>query len=165
MNNLLVWCVKKWLHLSPDLVSSELYDETTFYQQFRDDLRHCNKEVIIESPFISTHRMYSLIQPFQGLVNRKVKVYVITRDPSDHDLGMKQQAEEAIRTFEAMGVQVLITNDYSHRKLAILDRTVLWEGSLNILSQNMSRELMRRIDSKNHAQECFRFINLGKFIY
>ena len=28
-----------------------------------------------------------------------------------------------------------------HRKLAILDRKVLWEGSLNILSQTRSREI------------------------
>jgi phosphatidylserine/phosphatidylglycerophosphate/cardiolipin synthase-like enzyme len=165
MNNFLVSCVIKWLHLCPDLVQSQLYDETTFYQKFREDLRHCKKEVIIESPYISTRRMYSLIQPFQGLVNRKVKVYVITRDPNDHDLNMKQQAEEAIRNFEAMGVQVLINSDYSHRKLAILDREILWEGSLNILSQTDSREIMRRMKSKNLAEQMFSFINLGKFIY
>jgi phosphatidylserine/phosphatidylglycerophosphate/cardiolipin synthase-like enzyme len=109
--------------------------------------------------------MYSLFKPLQSLIDRKVKVYVLTRDPNDHNLGLKQQAEEVIRRFEAMGVQVLITTDYSHRKLAILDRTILWEGSLNILSRTMSREFMRRIDSQNQAQECFKFINLGKYIY
>ncbi len=165
MNNLLVFCIKKWLHLSPDLVESRLFDEESFYKQFRDDLRHAKKEVIIESPFISTNRMYSLLAPFEELVRRKVKVYVFTRHPDEHDLGMKQQAESAIRRFEAMGVQVLITTDYHHRKIAILDRNVLWEGSLNILSQTCSREIMRRIDSDSLSKEMFEYLKLNRFIY
>ena len=64
-----------------------------------------------------------------------------------------------------MGVHVIITSGNHHRKLAILDRKVLWEGSLNILSQSYSREVMRRIVSTDQAEEMFRFIKLGKYIY
>jgi len=97
MNDLLVSCAKKWLNLSPDLIQSKLYDETDFYKQFLSDLKRCKREVIIESPFISSNRMYSLFKPFEELVRRKIKVYVITRHPDDHDLSMKQQAEEVTR--------------------------------------------------------------------
>lgn len=165
MNDLIVSCAIKLLHLSPDLVASKLFDEDTFYKQFLADLRHCRREVVIESPFISTNRVYSLIKPFEELVRRKVKVYVVTRNPEDHDLGMKQQAETAIRRFETIGVQVLVTNDYHHRKLAILDRSILWEGSLNILSQTCSREIMRRISSEHLSAEMFRYLKLERFIY
>lgn len=165
MNDLIVSCAIKLLHLSPDLVASKLFDEDTFYKQFLADLRHCMREVVIESPFISTNRVYSLIKPFEELVRRKVKVYVVTRNPEDHDLGMKQQAETAIRRFETIGVQVLVTNDYHHRKLAILDRSILWEGSLNILSQTCSREIMRRIKSSELSEEMFRYLKLERFIY
>ena len=78
---------------------------------------------------------------------------------------MRLQAEGTIRKLESMGIQVIISTDNSHRKLAILDQNILWEGSLNILSQTNSREYMRRIQSKIHTQECFKFINLGKYIY
>jgi len=165
MNDLIVSCAKKWLHLSPDLIESQLFDDTTFYKQFLADLKLCKKEVIIESPFISSHRMYSLFQSFEQLVSKKVKVYVITRHPDEHDLGMKLQAEESIRRLETIGVQVLITTDYHHRKLAILDKKVLWEGSLNILSQSCSKEIMRRIKSSGLANEMFTFLKLGRFIY
>lgn len=49
-------------------------------------------------------------------------------------------------------------------EMAILDRQVLWEGSLNILSQSNSREIMRRIQGEDHAQEMFEFLKLGRFI-
>ena len=153
------------LHLSPDLIRSQLFDEITFYPQFIKDLKSCRKEVIIESPYITSLRTGMLIKYFENLVNKKVKVYVMTRDPNDHDVTMKEQAETEIRRFETIGIQVLVTSNFSHRKLAILDRTILYEGSLNILSQSCSREIMRRIDSEAQAKECFRFVNLGKFIY
>ena len=144
------------LHLSPDLIHSQLFDEITFYPQFIKDLKSCRKEVIIESPYITFLRTGVLIKHFENLVNKKVKVYIITRDPIDHDITMKEQAETEIRRFETMGIQVLVTSNFSHRKLAILDRTILYEGSLNILSQNCSREIMRRIHSEVQAKECFR---------
>ena len=165
MNKFVLSGVKKLFHLSPDLVDSQLFDETTFYKRFVADLKHCRKEVIIESPYITSQRMFHLTAAFAELVRRRIKVYVITRDPDDHDLSLKRQAECEIRQFETMGIQVLISNEYSHRKLSIIDRKVLWEGSLNILSHTCSREIMRRIDSEAQAKECFKFINLGKYIY
>jgi len=165
MNNIIPYYLEKLLGLSPDLVHSRLYDDNTFYPKFTNDLQHCKKEVIIESPFISSNRICSLISPLEALVARKIKVYVITRDPTEHDLSMRQQAEEAIRKFEKMGIQVIIGSEYSHRKLAIIDRKILWEGSLNILSQTYSQEIMRRIKSEIQAKECFKFIKLEKYIY
>ena len=109
--------------------------------------------------------MCTLKRHFEALVSRKVKVYIITRNPYDHDISMQKQAEVEIRNFEMMGVQILINNDYNHRKVAILDRKILWEGSLNILSQTYSRELMRRISSKSLANNMFRFLKLEKYIY
>ena len=165
MNKLIISCAQKWLRLSPDLIHSKLYDETTFYSQFLKDLKGCKKEIIIESPYITTTRMFSFIRSFENLIGKKVKIYVITRNPDDHDLTMKVQAEQEIKKLETIGVQVILSAEYSHRKLAILDRKILYEGSLNILSQTCSREIMRRIDSEAQARECFQFINLGKYIY
>jgi phosphatidylserine/phosphatidylglycerophosphate/cardiolipin synthase-like enzyme len=165
MTNIIPYCLEKLLGLSPDLIRSRLYDENTFYSKFREDLRCCRKEVIIESPFISSQRFCSLVRPLEALVARKIKVYVIIRDPDEHDLSMKRQSEEAIRRLETMGIHVIVNSEYSHRKLAIIDRTILWEGSLNILSQTYSKEIMRRIESEAQAKECFKFIDLGKYIY
>ena len=77
---------------------------------------------------------------------------------------IKYQSEDAISSFERMGVQVLLCIGNHHRKLAILDRKILWEGSLNILSQTHSREIMRRIENQEFTMEMFNFLKLGEFI-
>lgn len=144
--------------------NSSLYDEKTFYQTFLRDLDRCKNEVIIESPFITSERMGTFDRIFQKLLQKGIKIYIFTRDPQEHDGFMEPQSEEAIRWCENVGIQVLLCTGNHHRKLAILDRKLLWEGSLNILSQRYSREIMRRIDDKPMALETFNFLKLYKFL-
>ncbi len=144
--------------------TSRLFDEKSFYSSFLTDLEDCEREVIIESPFISRARMDILLPFFRRLVNRDVTVYVITKDPSILEEPLSTYSSEIIREFEVLGVHVLAASNHHHRKLAILDRQVLWEGSLNILSQTNSKEIMRRIEGEDHAQEMFEFLRLGRFI-
>lgn len=142
----------------PDVIDSILYDESTFYNQFTQDLLKARKEVIIESPYITVHRLRILKPTFEKLLSKGIKIYVLTRHPQDHDELMAEQAETGIQYFEAIGIQVLLCDGYHHRKLAMIDRKVLWEGSLNILSQSHSREFMRRIESKKLTEEMFHFL-------
>jgi phosphatidylserine/phosphatidylglycerophosphate/cardiolipin synthase-like enzyme len=149
--------------MNPFLASS-LHDEKTFYQAFLRDLEGCRNEVIIESPYITSKRAEMLIPVFNTLLSKGVKIFVMTRDPQEHEENMEYQSEETISLFERMGVQVLLCIGNHHRKLAILDRKILWEGSLNILSQNHSREIMRRINDKYITLDMFIFLKLEKFL-
>lgn len=146
------------------LAASKLFDEATFYQTFLKDLEKCKNEVIIESPYITTERMRTFDRIFQKLLKKGVKIYIITRNPIEHEEFMEPQSEEAISWCEVMGIQVLMCVGNHHRKLAILDRKVLYEGSLNILSQTRSREIMRRIEDKELTMEMFNFLRLEKFL-
>lgn len=146
------------------MFNSSLFDETTFYQKFKQDLLHASREVVIESPYITRERMRGLFPIFEMLISKGVKVYVMTRDPREHMETMEEQSETEIQRFEALGIQVFLCTGNHHRKLAILDRKILWEGSLNILSQTKSREIMRRIEDQQTTEEMFNFLNLRRFI-
>lgn len=71
---------------------------------------------------------------------------------------MAIQSELGIQWFENMGIQVLLENGGHHRKLAIIDCKILWEGSLNILSHNNTREIMRRINSPSVSLQMINFL-------
>lgn len=146
------------------MFNSSLYNELTFYRQFYHDLLDCTEEVVIESPYISNKRMAEIFPIFEKLLSREVKIYVVTRKPKEHMRSLAEQAEAEIQRFERVGVHTLLCPGSHHRKLAILDRKILWEGSLNILSQTDSRELMRRIEGEEYAQEMLTFTNLMKYL-
>lgn len=147
-----------------DLLTSTLYNENTFYDKFIRDLKQCQQEVIIESPFITNRRVSQLVLTLEKLKERKVRITINTRDPEEHDSDyMRYEAREALSTLQHMGIHVVFTESH-HRKLAIIDRKVLYEGSLNILSQNNSREIMRRIESAQLAWQMARFVAVDKFV-
>ena len=134
-----------------------LADENSFYYQFERDLREAKKEVIIESPFITVPKVRSLKSTFESLVKKGVKVFIITRHPEEHDSFMAEQAEAGIQFFEKLGIQVLM-NKTHHRKIAMIDRKVVWKGSLNILSHHNSREFMEREEDEPKVMALFSFL-------
>ena len=144
--------------------TTELHDEKTFYKKFLKDLEECTDELIIESPFITTTRMRTFHLLFKRLIEKGVKIYIVTRPPEEHEEIFKNQAEREISTFECMGIATLLCLGNHHRKLAIIDRKILWEGSLNILSQANSREIMRRIDSPKVTLKMINFLGYTYFL-
>ena len=134
-----------------------LSDENTFYYRFKRDLSQAKHEVIIESPFITVSKLRNLKHAFESLMERKIAVFVITRHPEEHESFMAEQAEAGIQFFERIGVQVFMSKTH-HRKIAMIDRKIVWKGSLNILSHKNSREFMEREDDEKKAKDLFSFL-------
>ena len=145
-----------------ELLSSGLFDETTFYAAFIRDLNRCTSEAIIESPFITGNRVASLLPIFSKMISRGISITVNTKPPSEHGVPFDLYASSAVERLQAIGVRVLFTGGH-HRKLVILDRRILWEGSLNVLSQNDSCEIMRRVASEQLAIQMIRFTGLNRW--
>lgn len=157
----------RWLKNRNDSVNelslSKLYDADTFYQAFAKDLHRCSKELIIESPFLTKARVDVLTPLFRRLIAKDVEIIINTRPSCEQDDIMAAQSEIAVNTLLDIGVKVLFTGGH-HRKLAIIDRQILWEGSLNILSQRNSCEIMRKINSSCMAEQMISHIKLRKYL-
>jgi phosphatidylserine/phosphatidylglycerophosphate/cardiolipin synthase-like enzyme len=151
------------LSSSDDLLTSRLFDQNTFYEALLKDLHNCRNELIIESPFVTAKRMSLLLPLIKELRERDVQIVVNTREPLKHEGIYRLQAEEAINSLLSLGVKVLYTGGH-HRKLVILDRQVLWEGSLNILSFSDSCEIMRRIHSATLAEQMIKFLSIDEYL-
>jgi phosphatidylserine/phosphatidylglycerophosphate/cardiolipin synthase-like enzyme len=142
------------------LPASRLYDNETFYGTFVKDLQRARSNVYIESPFITLRRMNDLLPIFVRLRQKGVHIVVNTRDPDEHDYEYETQARIAVQTMQDMGVNVLYTVKH-HRKLAVIDDEILWEGSLNVLSQNDSCEIMRRSKSRQLANQMMQLLEFS----
>ena len=143
-----------------DLLMSKLFDEVTFYRAFGRDLEDARRSVIIESPYLTEKRAIQFSKLFKRLKKRGVAVRINTRDPRHHDKTLEIQAWKAIKVLKKHGVKVFICSDMRHRKLAIIDNRILWDGSLNILSQSHSMEIMRRTNSTTLCKQMISFTGL-----
>jgi phosphatidylserine/phosphatidylglycerophosphate/cardiolipin synthase-like enzyme len=149
---------KKYANPTPLLIS-DLFDEHLFYKQFSNDIRSSYKSIVIESPYITGRRANEIAPLLRTAVLRGVSVNIYTRNPYHHDGTLITESLKGIDILRKAGVKVYTCNDMRHRKLAMIDGLLLWEGSLNMLSQNGSMEVMRRIVSRDLCSQMERFIN------
>lgn len=147
--------------LGSGLLLSSLHDQDDFYDVFIRDLKKAKQEVIIESPFISYKRLNYLLTTLSKLIRHDVRVVINTKHPDEQNNSFSR-AGEYIALLQDAGIKVLFTGGH-HRKLAIIDKHILYEGSLNILSQNDSCEVMRRISSRQLTGQMLDFLNLDRF--
>jgi hypothetical protein len=146
---------------SASLITSKLYDQDSFYSAFKQDLANARDYVVIESPFLTLRRTDMLMPVLRKLRSKNIKIIVNTKPFDEHGAMLYEQAIRVVDSLQSIGVTVLMTTGH-HRKLAIID-DVLWEGSLNILSQNDSCELMRRTQSPELVSQMMLFIGLDKW--
>lgn len=143
------------------LTNTSLYSEQYFYGAFVIDVKRAQSTVVIESPYLTERRALQFAKIFWKLSSKDVKVRVNTRNPRHHDKLLEIQAWKSIRILRDNGVKVYFFNDMRHRKLAIIDNAILWEGSLNILSQVRSKEIMRRTASEQLARQMASFTKIN----
>ncbi len=130
-----------------ELLKSQLFNELTFYRAFYRDMWTAQRSIIIESPYLTERRAQQFAKTFRKLKKRGVKVRVNTREPHHHPPRLRMQSLASIQILKQSGVNIYVCSDMRHRKLAIIDNNILWDGSLNILSQARSKEVMRRTNS------------------
>jgi hypothetical protein len=160
---MLMQLIRRSTNVSPDLLDSKLYDEKTFYPAFIKDLNNCGSELIIECPFITRRRLQYLLPTLKMLKDRKVRIVINTKDSLELDKERRDEAYRTVASLQHKGIQVIYTHGH-HRKLAIVDGKTLWEGSLNILSQNDSCEVMRRTEPIKLAREMMKFVGVDKYL-
>jgi phosphatidylserine/phosphatidylglycerophosphate/cardiolipin synthase-like enzyme len=141
---------------------SRFYDEKAFYDAFASDINNATSSVVIESPYLTERRARQFAKLIHRKVKSGVKVHIYTRNPLHHDKLLAEQSRLACRILKDSGARVFICDDMRHRKLAIIDASILWEGSLNILSQSNSAELMRRTNCKEQALQVLKLLNLKR---
>ncbi len=158
----LLFLLSQRMYNTSSLLRSQLLNEQTFYDAFMRDIRRAQKSIIIESPFITTKRLEWLYDELAKACSRGVRIVINTRDPNTHNDTMHLQARDGVIRLQDLGVTILYTGNH-HRKLAIIDHRTLYEGSLNILSQTDSCEIMRRIESPELVQQMIRFTDLARW--
>lgn len=145
-----------------ELITNNLFNEKTFYRAFIKDMLEAEEEIIIYCPFISKFRSDFFRKTLKELKRRNINVFIFTRPLEEHEYFTRSEIKCALGEYEDLGVCIFYLEGSMHEKVAIIDRKILWEGSLNILSQRSSREIMRRISDENSAMQILLYLGLNK---
>lgn len=149
--------------------SFSLLNEASFYDVFHQDLKMAQSSVVIFSPFIAQKRLRSMLDDLTSVVKKKIKIYVITRHP-DHQGTNKLVSKRLIEKLRKLGVDVIIASnkiglhEKFHEKIGIIDKSVFYYGSMNILSQANSSESMIVFRGRKTIDELVKKFDIQKII-
>lgn len=144
--------------------TTTIYNEHTFYPAFIKDIRKAEKDVIIYSPFISKYRADFFRKTFVRLRIKNIKLTIFTRPIEEHEEYVREEIKAAIEIYKSLGAKVVFLEGSIHEKVAVIDKKILWTGSMNILSQRSSRELMTRTEDEDLTAQFISHLDLdGNF--
>lgn len=144
--------------------TNNLFNEVTFYPAFIKDMLGAKEEVIIYSPFISKFRADYFWRTLLRLKRRNINVFIFTRPIEEQEGYIQEEIRSAIKDYQKLGAHITFLRGSIHEKIAIIDRKILWEGSMNILSQRSSKELMVRMTDESFVDEVMSRLGLDRRI-
>lgn len=83
-----------------------------------------------------------MISLFRQLLDRKIQIFVVTR-PIGKQQKLFEEQKEVVDYLKEIGVDVMFKRRL-HEKVALIDKNIIWYGSLNILSHRNTTEVMFR---------------------
>lgn len=103
------------------------------------DVARATKSIDVYCAFLSVAPTKKWLRPLSERVRAGVRVTVYTRTPD-----LRSKEERLVGELRAAGCDV-VARERMHEKVLIVDGTVLWHGSLNLLAHSGSTDLMMRI--------------------
>ena len=129
-----------------------IYDFESYIEVYKKDLESANKEIIISSPGINKNKIETMIDIWRNVQERGTKVIVLTLSPEKYPKERIEVTAQLIQTMKNNGVLVEIRQQM-HEHYAIIDREVVWYGSMNLLSREREDDNLMRIRNAEIAGE------------
>lgn len=134
-----------------------------FDAYFPGDLAAATERVVIYSPFMTARRLALLEPHLKALLERRVRVYVVTKAREDRGKRELDEYRRIEKALLAWSIRV-IHKPKMHEKLVFIDDHILWAGSLNPLSFSDTQEIMTRYDSRAVVEDYAGVMALDKML-
>ena len=133
-------------------VSNSIFDSWGYWAVFEKDVLSAAKSIVISSPFLSSRKVDWFVEQSETLQKRGVaiKVFSLSLEAYPED-GREHHAEQLERLASA-GIYVK-TQNHCHERYAVIDQSLVWYGSMNLLSRGREEDSLMRIVSPEIAAE------------
>ena len=132
--------------------ANAIYDMETYYPVYEKDFLETNNKVIISSPGMNRVKVHSFIKIIQKHQERGIKFTVITLNPESYPENRIETTKELVGMLTNVGINVRL-KEHMHEHYAVIDDSIVWYGSMNLLSQIKEDDNIIRVDNKEVATE------------
>lgn len=133
-------------------VTNAIFDRRDYEETFFRDLVEANKEVVISSPRLNRYKVNKAISFLKPRQESGVGVTLITMNLEA--VGYEDTIEHKllIDSLQKAGVVVRTTDEYTEC-YAVIDKTIVWHGGMNLLGNAYEGDNLIRIENMQAAEE------------
>jgi ssDNA-binding Zn-finger/Zn-ribbon topoisomerase 1 len=138
--------------LDMDAKTMGIFNQSTFDAAIEADLANAKTSIIIFSGFVTPSRVAKLGDLLRMKTADGVKVRCVTRPPKLNGTMDPVQSKEALDALEKINC-VVDCRARIHEKIVLIDKEIVWHGSLNVLSHtHRTDESMTRVVNAGLAE-------------
>lgn len=128
--------------------ANAIFDIDNYADIYQNDLLAAKKEIIISSPALSGKKVYEMIHFLREKQESGIKTVIVTWQPDSYGYGDSTYWQELQEQMRRAGFEMNLVEDYCEH-YCIIDRKVVWYGSMNFLGKEDAEDnLMRIVDAK-----------------
>ena len=132
--------------------ANSIFDFESYTDVYHVDLSSAEKSIVISSPSMTYKKAISFINDMKPLQERGVKITVLTWNPDIYKYGDTTHKVEIIEMLRTAGIEVQL-QDESCLHFAVIDNTIVWYGSMNLLGKEDMEDNIMRVASHDIAAE------------
>lgn len=132
--------------------ANAIFDIDNYLEVYRKDLLEANKEIIISSPAISGPKVDGMTRFLKDKQETGLHIVIVTWKPDSYGYGDSGYWMELQERMRSSGFEMNLVEDYCEH-YCIIDREIVWYGSMNFLAKEDAEDNLMRVCSKNIASE------------
>ena len=133
-------------------VSNSIFDSTGYWTVFEKDVLSAAKNIVISSSFLSLRKVEWLVVQSEALQKRGVTITVFSLSPEEYLEDGREHHTDLLERLTSAGICVK-TQNRCHERYAVIDQSLVWYGSMNLLSRGKEDDSLMRIISPEIAAE------------
>ena len=137
-------------------ITNSIFDSQSYFDIFEKDVISAAGSVVISSPSFSYKKVNWLCSESDDLLQRGVSIVVLTVALEDYPEDGRELHSAHIQRMESSGIKVTKLNKYRER-FAVVDRSLVWYGSMALLSNEKDDDSLMRINNPAIAEELLEF--------
>ena len=116
------------------------------------DILSAKRSIVISSPYLSSRKVDWLADQSETIQKRGVTLTIFSLCTEDYPEDGREHHAELLEQLSDAGFIVNVQKK-CHERYAVIDQSLVWYGSLNLLSRGREEDSLMRIDSPEIATE------------
>ena len=132
--------------------ANAIYDMESYSDVFWKDIAEAKHDVIISSPTLNNEKVKRIILELENKQELGIKATVVTWHPDVYKYGRDDVRMDLLERLRKAGFEIRFVEENCEH-FAVIDKEIVWYGSVNLLSKEDAEDNLMRVCSKDIAAE------------